>query len=124
MEGFQSTVPPDFAVLGELRRALTTWLEEAGVADPPRGDVVLATHEAAANAIEHSGSTNSVDVRARIAGRSLTIEISDTGRWKAADPADEERGRGLKLIAGLVSEVDLHTDKGSTTVRLLQLRAH
>ena len=124
MEGFHSTVPADFAVLGDLRRVLTTWLEEVGVADPPRGDVVLATHEATANAIEHSGSTEPVDVRARIAGRRLTVEISDTGRWKAANSEDNERGRGLKLIAGLVSEVDLHTDKGGTTVRLLQLRAH
>ena len=119
MEGFQSTVPPDFAVLGGLRRSLTAWLEKAGVADPPRGDVVLATHEAAANAIEHAGSAGPIDVRARLVGRTLTIEITDSGRWKVANPADDERGRGLILIAGLVSEMKLQADTSGTTLRLV-----
>ena len=119
MEGFQSTVPPDFAVLGGLRRSLTAWLEKAGVADPPGGDVVLATHEAAANAIEHAGSASPVDVRARLVGRTLTIEIMDSGRWKVANPTDEERGRGLILIAGLVSEMELQADTSGTTLRLV-----
>lgn len=120
MEGFQSTLPSDFAVLGALRRSLTTWLEKAGVADPPRADVVLATHEAAANAIEHAGAARPIDVRARLVDGTLTIEISDSGRWKAANPADEERGRGLMLIAKLVSKVEIETDKRGTTLRLLQ----
>ncbi len=119
MEGFQSTVPPDFAILGGLRRSLTAWLEKAGVADPPRGDVVLATHEAAANAIEHAGSAGPIDVRARLVGRTLTIEITDSGRGKVANPADEERGRGLILIAALVSEMKLQADTSGTTLRLV-----
>ncbi len=119
MEGFQSTVPSDFAVLGGLRRSLTAWLEKAGVADPPRSDVVLATHEAAANAIEHAGSAGPVDVGARLVGRTLTIEITDSGRWKVANPADEERGRGLILIAGLVSEMELQADTSGTKLRLV-----
>jgi serine/threonine-protein kinase RsbW len=120
MEGFQSTLPPDFAVLAGLRRSLATWLERAGVPDPRRADVVLATHEAAANAIEHAGSAGPVDVRARLAHGALTVEVSDQGRWKAGGPADEERGRGLMLIAGLVSNVEIDTDAGGTTLRLLQ----
>jgi anti-sigma regulatory factor (Ser/Thr protein kinase) len=120
MEGFQSTLPPDFAVLAGLRRSLATWLERAGVPDPRRADVVLATHEAAANAIEHAGCAGPVGVRARLAHGALTIEISDQGRWKAGGLADEERGRGLKLIAGLVSNVEIDMDAGGTTLRLVQ----
>ena len=119
MEGFQATVPPDFVILGGLRRSLTAWLEKTGVADPPRDDVVLATHEAAANAIEHAGSASPIDVRARLVGRTLTIEITDSGRWKDANPADEERGRGLILIAGLVSEMKLQAGTSGTTLRLV-----
>ena len=45
MEGFQSTVPPDFAVLGGLRRSLTAWLEKAGVeADTSGTTLRLVVH--------------------------------------------------------------------------------
>ena len=54
MEEFLFRLPPDLRVLGELRRELARWLKQIGVGDAALTDIVLATHEAAANAIEHS----------------------------------------------------------------------
>jgi serine/threonine-protein kinase RsbW len=119
-ERFQSTLPPDIAALAPLRRSLSTWLENAGVADPPRGEVVLATHEGAANAIEHSGNAGAVGVRAQVQDGTITIEISDSGRWAASSSTDGERGRGLMLIAALVSRMELRTDQRGTLLRLVR----
>ena len=119
IERFHSSLPPDTAALAGLRRSLSLWLEAADVSDPPRGDVVLATHEVAANAIEHAGSASPIEVRARLVEGTITVEISDRGRW-APRVTDIERGRGLPLIAALVSKLEVRTDQRGTVVRLVQ----
>ena len=121
MEPFLQLILPDVARLTPLRRALSDWLERSGVADPPRADLVLATHEAAANAIEHGNPEQSFAVRGEIVDRVLTVEISDTGRWGASRTGNDERGRGLVLIKALVSKVEIRTGRHGTTVRLVQL---
>lgn len=120
MEQFLQTIPPDVARLSSLRRGLSGWLNRAGVPDPPREDVVLATHEAAANAIEHGNPEESFEVRGQITGRILTMEISDTGRWAGRRLGNPERGRGLVLIEALVTKMEIETGGGGTTFRLLQ----
>ena len=87
-----------------------------------RDAVILATHEAVANAIQHSGTADRVRVRADAKPDGLTIEITDDGVWKIPDdPPSQERGRGLSLIRSLVSDATIDTDAGGTTVRLHQL---
>ena len=122
MESFYATLPLDFGHLGDLRRALTAWLSDAGVPDARRAGAVLATHEAAANAIEHADSDGPIEVRAQLCDGTLTIEVSDSGRWKAPThlPADDERGMGLSVIEGLVSELEIRTDSHGTTLRMSQ----
>lgn len=120
MNPFRQTISPDVSRLAPLRRALSTWLERAGVADPPRADVVLATHEAAANAIEHGNPEQPFAVRGEIIDQVLTIEISDTGRWEGRRLGSDERGRGLMLIEALVTKMEIEIGGGGTTFRLLQ----
>jgi anti-sigma regulatory factor (Ser/Thr protein kinase) len=81
-----------------------------------RGDVVLATHEALATAIEHSASVRSILVRVEADKDEFTIEVSDDGVWKTARTS-EELGRGLGMIRSLVSETQITTDKRGATVR-------
>ena len=89
--------------------------------EPPRAAVVLATHEAVANAIQHAGAPNPVVVRGDADADGVVIEVSDDGRWKApADPPSEERGRGLTLIRSLVSDAQIRTGARGTTVRIHQ----
>lgn len=120
METFRFTLPPDVAVLSSLRHSLTSWLDQAGVPDPPRADVVLATHEAVANAIQHAGSPDTVDVEASFAQGGVMVEIKDHGQWKPSSPGNDERGRGLALMRALVSDVVIDTDNRGTTLRLYE----
>ena len=105
--------------LAFVRHALDEWLNGQGMSEPPRAEFVLATHEALANAIQHSGISSSVTVRARAASEGIEIVISDEGSWKAPDEvSNDERGRGLSLIRLLVPDAEVSTGVPGTTVRL------
>jgi len=119
---FKRDVDPAVAALAPLRHALMAWLENCALSARSREAVILATHEAVANAIQHSGTNNRIRVRAAAEGDGLTIEISDDGEWRIPDdPPSHERGRGLGLIRSLVSNATINTDAGGTTVLLYQL---
>jgi anti-sigma regulatory factor (Ser/Thr protein kinase) len=119
VQGFEFMLEQRFDALASLRQKLTAWLERAGVEDGARSNVVLATHEAAANALEHGASTEPVAVSAHLTDSLITVEINDRGRWKVQSSPDEERGRGLLLIENLVSDVEIRRDARGTTLRLL-----
>lgn len=120
MEPFLRALAPDVARLAPLRRSLSSWLEKAGVADPPRGDLVLATHEAATNAIEYGAPKRPFDVRGSVVGRVVTVAISNEGRWSEIRRDNDDRGRGLALIEAMVTKMEIDTDRRGTTVRLVQ----
>ena len=114
-------VQHDLSELAPLRRRLHEWLEGRGLADPPRAGVVLAAHEAIANAIEHSNSPRPILVRAEASSDGFVIEITDDGEWKIPEvPSKIERGRGLDLMRALVSDVKVTSRKAGTTIRLFQ----
>ena len=119
---FERDVDPAVAALAPLRHALRAWLESRDLSARSRDAVILATHEAVANAIQHSGTVSRIRVRANAEAGGLTIEISDNGEWRTPDdPPSQERGRGIALIRSLVSNATINTDAGGTTVLLYQL---
>jgi anti-sigma regulatory factor (Ser/Thr protein kinase) len=120
MEGFALTLPVDVALLGAMRHALSSWLESVGVADCPRADVVLATHEAVANAMEHSGSMEPVNVAATFLSGEVTVEVTDKGSWKHRLVPCQDRGRGLNMIRELVSKLEILKRTSGTTLRITQ----
>lgn len=116
---FEHELEPTAAALAETRRALAAWLEAAGVGDEDAFSILLATHEACANAVEHplERREGTVRVHATIAGRDLVVAVVDRGRWRpSAEPTD--RGRGLDLIRSLVDDLEVELGDGGTTVRL------
>jgi anti-sigma regulatory factor (Ser/Thr protein kinase) len=122
MMPFRSTIT-DLRELRPLRASLNAWLRDAGMAESSRDNLVLATHEAVANAIQHAGSADPVLVHARENERGFVIDVSDAGRWVVREaPPPEGRGRGLQMINALVSRADVVAKKGGTTVRLHQAR--
>ena len=119
---FEQDVDPALAALAPLRHALMAWLDRRDLGVRTRDAVILATHEAVANAIQHSGTVNRIRVRANAEGEGFTIAISDDGRWRIPDdPPSQERGRGLGLIRSLVTDATIDTNAGGTTVRLRHL---
>jgi anti-sigma regulatory factor (Ser/Thr protein kinase) len=112
----------DVAQLAPSRNALRSWLTRAGVEPTQLQDVLMATGEAVANAIEHGhrdqpGGT--ISLLAVAAVDQLRVTVTDTGTWKPErSVADLSRGRGLALMRALMRDFTIHTDDLGTTVNL------
>jgi GAF domain-containing protein/anti-sigma regulatory factor (Ser/Thr protein kinase) len=111
------TFPADSDSLPQLRRELERWLESAAVPEVDARDILLATWEAGANAIEHSGAGDHSVVRvdAALSGDRVRIGVVDLGRWKEPEVRDD-RGLGLRLIEALMTNVDVQRTPGGTRV--------
>ena len=111
------TLPVDTESLKTMRTELERWLAEASVPDHDARDVVLASWEAGANAIEHAHAPegSSFHLDAVLAGDRIRVEVADEGRWKEPSPR-ENRGLGLRLIEALMSSVDVDRREGGTRV--------
>ena len=82
------TLPADTESLKTMRTELERWLAEAAVPDHDARDVVLASWEAGANAIEHAQAPDgsSFHLDAVLAGDRIRVEVADEGRWKEPSP--------------------------------------
>lgn len=106
-----------------LRLELRAHLETAGLPAAEIGDLVLATSEAAENAVEHPRDrlAGYFDVSVDIAGAAVLIAVHDTGSWR--DPVvGLGRGRGLLLMSNL-SALTVTAGPDGTTVTLANGRA-
>ncbi|MEJ7892371.1 MAG: SpoIIE family protein phosphatase [Solirubrobacteraceae bacterium] len=99
------------------RHAIRDWLARVGVDGPADTDLLLASGEAIANAVEHSG-TDRIEVElAPPIGGAVGIVVRDYGRWK--DPiVSPNRGRGFGLMRALVDDCAVERSPAGTTVRL------
>lgn len=111
--------------VSSLRRELTDWAARAGLSREVMEAVALAGYEALANAVEHAYPVqdgDAVGLHATLAGRLVTVTVTDWGRWRepSADPG--VRGRGLILIHKLCSHTEITaTDTGTTVVMTWKL---
>jgi serine/threonine-protein kinase RsbW len=107
--------------LSRARHLIAAWLTECGLDADMIDDVVLATHEALANAADHAfgGGTGEVLVCAdRVDGDLLRVVVQDSGRWRPP-PADPGfRGHGMTLMAGLAQRCRVQRDVAGTTVEM------
>jgi len=116
---FNFALLPDASRLRGFRRALTDWMRGHAVEPTLRTDLLIAAHEAVANAIEHAGSRAEIRIRGTLEPSTIYIEVQDKGTWK--HPTTEqayERGRGLALIAALVTDSHIIHNEGGTTLRI------
>ena len=114
------TFPTEDVDLGGVRRAVGDWLETQGVSVATSSALVLATHEAVANSVEHGKGSHSVTVRGRIDNGDVTVEVSDDGDWQQATFENDERGRGLMMISALTDEFELSSNEPGTTLRMVR----
>jgi anti-sigma regulatory factor (Ser/Thr protein kinase) len=94
------------------------------VPDEIHDDVVLATHEAAANAIEHAQLGTEITVRGVHDENKLLVIVTNSGVWKRPRSSDEMRGRGLALMQALMSEVEVQVRNRRTVLRMRKDLAH
>ena len=111
------TVPADLGSMDLVRDALRAWLEGAPVGRTDAEDIVLATWEACANAIEHAvdPTERTVRVRASLDDSRIRVVVTDTGAW-APYSVRRDRGLGLRLMRALALSVEVVQDPEGTTV--------
>lgn len=92
--------------VGVARRFLAKCLDGA----PETSDAIVCLSELASNAVLHSRSARpggQFGVRVRRAPGWMRVEVTDEGGpWRQARPGDTH-GRGLLVVRGLASDVDL-----------------
>jgi PAS domain S-box-containing protein len=114
---FTLELPPDADQLASMRALLRRWLHHAESTDSDTAEILMATGEAAANAIEHA---NTGGAPFRVAGvvedGQVEIVVSDRGAWRPE--RDNGRGRGLTLMRELMDRVDVEQAPEGTTVRM------
>jgi anti-sigma regulatory factor (Ser/Thr protein kinase) len=117
--------PADSSQLAPVRAALRDWLSRCGLSQRTAQDVLVAAGEACANAVEHGhrhAPGRQIRLRVAASASQLRLTITDTGRWKAAQPdANPHRGHGIPLMRALMQQVTIEPGAVGTTVDM-QLR--
>jgi anti-sigma regulatory factor (Ser/Thr protein kinase) len=80
--------------------------------------VLVATTEAAANAVEHAYGPGdaSFHVEMSAAGGQVTVVVRDHGLWRP--PRGRNRGRGTLLMQSLMDDFEVTTGEMGTEVRM------
>ena len=117
-ERFRLELPRDPAELASMRSLLRRWLRHADGTPEDVAEILTATGEAAANAIEHAGAPgrSPLEIVGTVTAGEVDITVRDHGRWRP-ERADE-RGRGLVLMRALMDTVEVTPSAEGTTVRL------
>ncbi|HEY3210340.1 MAG TPA: SpoIIE family protein phosphatase [Actinomycetota bacterium] len=112
------SLPADVGQLVVLRRILERWLAERCVEPTVVHDVVAASGEAAANAIEHAyGPAGGVlQVTAEWAATGIVLTVRDFGHWRVRRVPD--RGRGIPIMQALTDGMRIAQSDAGTSVEL------
>ncbi len=115
-------LPAEADQLAPARTALRHWLRRCGLDPDQAYNILFATSEAVANAIEHGHRNNPgglIRVRATALVDQLHVTITDTGTWQTPRPAENpQRGRGITLMRALMHDVAIEPGTTGTTVHL------
>ena len=113
-------LPSGLRSLDLVRDALRVWLEHAPVTRSEAHDIVLATWEACANAVEHPsrpGEPATISLRAELEDSTVLVTVTDPGTW-LTETERPNRGLGLRLIRSVMSSVEIDSGEAGTRVRL------
>jgi len=119
-------------------KTATAMAEFMGLAADKTDEVRMAVVEACINSFEHSQAEDSrVYLTFSVSGndepQKLEITVRDRGHGfkpsEVVDPkieeklkAERKRGWGLKIIRGLMDEVEIESDAGGTTITMVKYR--
>jgi anti-sigma regulatory factor (Ser/Thr protein kinase) len=111
-------LPAEPESLTVLRRRLGRYLHAVEASDDVAYEVLLTVCEAAGNAIEHAyGPVDATfDVEVSFEHGTLVAVVRDRGSWR--ERRGKHRGRGLKIIEGLMDEVEVTSEPDGTVIRM------
>jgi anti-sigma regulatory factor (Ser/Thr protein kinase) len=114
---FDLRLPPSPAATEQFRAELRGWLRTTGASERDAFDILAATGEAIANAIEHplDTSVSLVGLTAVTDDGLVRISVRDFGTWQD-ERQRPEGGYGLTLMRSLMDTVDVAQDQEGTTV--------
>ena len=119
-ESWLPAAPEAVSRAREIVRELAT---EQRLDDATTWELMLATSEAFANAVEHGRACDrrGIFLRAEIRDGKLGVEVADFGGSFPSDRASRkirgEGGRGLRIIAAIMDQLEVVRDTGATRVR-------
>jgi PAS domain S-box-containing protein len=118
-DSFELELGSEPGELASMRSLLRRWLRNGEGDDREIAEILTATGEAAANAIEHGGSIAGgppFEVSGQLVGDEVEIVVRDSGGWRERQRS--EGGRGLVLMRALMDSVDVDRGPDGTTVRM------
>jgi PAS domain S-box-containing protein len=118
-DSFQIELGSEPGELAALRALLRRWLRQGDGDETDVAEILTATGEAAANAIEHGGSIAGgppFEVAGRLDGDDVEIVVSDSGGWRERQRS--EGGRGLVLMRALMDSVEVDAGADGTTITM------
>lgn len=115
---FSLQLSADAARLASMRALLRRWLRHVEATDRDLSEILVATGEAAANAIEHGSESadRSFQVSGLAAGGEVELTVIDSGHWRPSRA--DGRGRGLVMMRALMDDVEVSPGPDGTTVRM------
>jgi PAS domain S-box-containing protein len=117
-EPMRLSLPAEPESLAGLRRRLGRFLHAAGATSAETYEITLTVCEAAGNAIEHAYGPGDAtfEVETSFENGTLVAVVRDRGTWR--DRRGAHRGRGLKIIKGLMDDVQVSTEDDGTVIRM------
>ena len=111
-------LPAEPGSLAIMRRGVNDWLRRMEVDERLGYDILVATGEAAANAIEHAYGPSEARFRVSVRTESgdVVVTVHDSGQWRPA--RGSHRGRGLSMMKHLMHDVQVDSDQGGTVVTM------
>jgi anti-sigma regulatory factor (Ser/Thr protein kinase) len=123
------TLPAEPEVLAPLRRRLHRFLHAVGAAEDEIYEITLTVSEAAGNCIEHAYGPKDAtfEVEVWLDRTDVVACVRDSGSWRQPGGnqqpnAPGARGRGLRIIEGLMDDVEVSTAQGAGTVVRMRRR--
>jgi anti-sigma regulatory factor (Ser/Thr protein kinase) len=118
----ETWLPAAAASAGTARSIVCEAAAEAGLDREGTWDLMLATSEAVANAIQHGQAwpNGCILLTTEPCARGLRVEICDCGSFDSAlepPPLEGTSGRGMPIIAAVVDRFEVHNGNGHTLVR-------
>ena len=109
--------PSSAASIPALRRRLRLLFTECGLDEDLAYDLLLATCEAATNAVEHAQEPTEpvVEVTVDVAAAEVVVRVRDHGQWRERVPS-MDRGRGSMLMSAFAEVTATPSAKGTTVV--------